>query len=115
MADDIVIGGGTRSQNLGAFVDGLAPGSEMRAWLDVLPAEKRSWALRCMVSASAGGVGRLTIDPATYAALLRAEILTIADLRRRMDHDLLGQVPGIGPHRIARIRTALATYARDDA
>ena len=104
MSDDIVVGGGTGRQNFGAFVERLAPGDEMRAWLDVLPAEKRNWALRCMVSASAGGVGRLNIDPGTYAVLLRAEILTIAELTRR-----------IGPRRIARLRNAVAAYRRDSA
>ena len=112
MADDIRMGSG--GENLGAFVERLAPGDEVRAWLDVLPAEKRSWALRCMIAASAGGVGRLNIDPATFAALLRAEILSIADLQRRLDHDLLAKVPGIGPRRVARIARALATYAHDN-
>lgn len=55
-------------------------------------------------------LGALHVSTATYGRLKAAGIETVTAVRERLDAGTLGDVPGIGPTRVAAITEAVAFY-----
>jgi hypothetical protein len=84
-------------------LDGPAPAAEEPT------GEPGNWTENYRRSNEEGGIGYLRLDSAVWTALVRAGVVTIRELDRRVRAGTLTRIPGIGPKRVEAVRAALAS------